>query len=169
MADHKIVGTSVPRGEGGGKVSGQTVYAADVKLPGLLWAKILRSPHPHARVRRVDVSRAEKVPGVCAIITGADVEGFLIGKQIRDMPVLCWDKVRFIGDRVAAVAAETVDAAEEAIHLIEVDYELLPAVFDPLEAMAPTAPKLHDNVADYDGAPKKLLAADLHNGLTRLQ
>ena len=169
MADHKIVGTSVPRGEGGGKVSGQTVYAADVKLSGLLWAKILRSPHPHARVRRVDVSRAEKVPGVCAIITGADVEGFLIGKQIRDMPVLCWDKVRFIGDRVAAVAAETVDAAEEAIHLIEVDYELLPAVFDPLEAMAPTAPKLHDDVADYDGAPKKLLATDLHNGLTRLQ
>ena len=169
MADHKIVGTSVPRGEGGGKVSGQTVYAADVKLSGLLWAKILRSPHPHARVRRVDVSRAEKVPGVCAIITGADVEGFLIGKQIRDMPVLCWDKVRFIGDRVAAVAAETVDAAEEAIRLIEVDYELLPAVFDPLEAMAPTAPKLHDDVADYDGAPKKLLATDLHNGLTRLQ
>ena len=169
MADHKIVGTSVPRGEGGGKVSGQTVYAADVKLSGLLWAKILRSPHPHARVRRVDVSRAEKVPGVCAIITGADVEGFLIGKQIRDMPVLCWDKVRFIGDRVAAVAAETVDAAEEAIRLIEVDYELLPAVFDPLEAMAPTAPNLHDDVADYDGAPKKLLATDLHNGLTRLQ
>jgi CO/xanthine dehydrogenase Mo-binding subunit len=169
MADHKIVGTSVPRGEGGGKVSGQTVYAADVKLAGLLWAKILRSPHPHARVRRVDVSRAEKVPGVCAIITGADVEGFLIGKQIRDMPVLCWDKVRFIGDRVAAVAAETFDAAEEAIRLIEVDYELLPAVFDPLEAMAPTAPKLHDDVADYDGAPKKLLATDLHNGLTRLQ
>ena len=169
MADHKIVGTSVPRGEGGGKVSGQTVYAADVKLSGLLWAKILRSPHPHARVRRVDISLAEKVPGVCAIITGADVEGFLIGKQIRDMPVLCWDKVRFIGDRVAAVAAETVDAAEEAIRLIEVDYELLPAVFDPLEAMAPTAPNLHDDVADYDGAPKKLLATDLHNGLTRLQ
>ena len=84
------------------------------------------------------------------------------------MPVLCWDKVRFVGDRVAAVAAETVDAAEEAIHLIEVDYELLPAVFDPLEAMAPSAPKLHDNVAAYDGAPKKILATDLHNGLTRL-
>src|SRR5580765_1311086 len=168
MADHKIVGTSVPRGEGGGKVSGQTVYAADVKLSGLLWAKILRSPHPHAHVRRVDISLAEKVPGVCAIIIGADVEGFLIGKQIRDMPVLCWDKVRFIGDRVAAVAAETVDAAEEAIHLIDVDYEILPAVFDPLEAMESSAPLLHDNVAQYDGAPKEILAAELHNGLTRL-
>ncbi len=168
MAEVKTVGTAVPRAEGSDKVSGQTVYAADVKLPGLLWAKILRSPHPHARVRRVDISLAEKVPGVCAIITGADVEGFLIGKQIRDMPVLCWDKVRFIGDRVAAVAAETVDAAEEAIHLIEVDYELLPAVFDPLEALAPGAPLLHENVAHYEGAPKDILAAELHNGLTRL-
>jgi carbon-monoxide dehydrogenase large subunit len=169
MADSKFVGTSVPRGEGSDKVSGQTVYAADVNLPGLLWAKILRSPHPHARIRRVDVSKAEKVPGVCAIITGEDVQGRLVGKQIRDMPVLCWDRVRFIGDRVAAVAAETVEAAEEALHLIDVDYEQLPAVFDPLEAMAPDAPLLHDNVAAYDGAPEKILAADLHNGLTRLQ
>jgi CO/xanthine dehydrogenase Mo-binding subunit len=169
MADFKVVGTSVPRGEGSDKVSGQTVYAADVKLAGLLWAKILRSPHPHARIRRVDVSKAEKVPGVRAIITGEDVKGRLVGKQIRDMPVLCWDKVRFVGDRVAAVAAETVEAAEEALHLIAVDYEQLPAVFEPLEAMAPGAPRLHDNVAAYDGAPEKILAADLHNGLTRLK
>jgi CO/xanthine dehydrogenase Mo-binding subunit len=168
MSDFKVVGTSVPRGEGSDKVSGQTVYAADVKLPGLLWAKILRSPQPHARIRRVDISKAEKVAGVRAIITGEDVKGRLIGKQIRDMPVLCWDRVRFVGDRVAAVAAETVEAAEEALHLIEVDYELLPAVFDPLEAMAPSAPKIHENVGDYDGAPKNILATDLHNGLTRL-
>jgi CO/xanthine dehydrogenase Mo-binding subunit len=168
MAEGKAVGTAVPRAEGSDKVSGQTVYAADVKLPGLLWAKILRSPHPHARIRGVDISRAERVSGVRAIITGADVKGFLIGKQIRDMPVLCWDKVRFVGDRVAAVAAETVDAAEEAIHRIEVDYEPLEAVFAPLEAMAPSAPTIHDNVAAYDGAPKTILATDLHNGLTRL-
>ena len=168
MAEFKFIGTAVPRGEGSGKVSGQTVYAADLKLANLLWAKILRSPHPHARIRRVDVSKALKVPGVRAIISGADVKGHLIGKQIRDLPVLCWDKVRFIGDRVAAVAAETVDAAEEATHLIDVDYEILPAVFDPLEAMVPGAPLLHDNVAEYDGAPKNILAADLRNGLTRL-
>jgi CO/xanthine dehydrogenase Mo-binding subunit len=168
MAELKVVGTAVPRADGSDKVRGQTVYAADVKLPGLLWAKILRSPHPHARIRRVDISKAEKVPGVRAIITGEDVKGRLIGKQIRDMPVLCWDTVRFIGDRVAAVAAETVEAAEEASHSIEVDYEPLPAVFDPLEAMAPSAPKIHENVGDYDGAPKNILAADLHNGLTRL-
>jgi CO/xanthine dehydrogenase Mo-binding subunit len=168
MADFKVIGASVPRGEGGGKVSGRTTYAADMKLPGLLWAKILRSPHPHARIRRVDILKAEKVAGVRAVITGADVKGRLIGKQIRDLPVLCWDKVRFVGDRVAAVAADTIDAVEEAILLIDVDYEILPAVFDPLEAMAPEAPLLHDNVAEYDGAPKKILAAELRNGLTRL-
>ena len=168
MADSRVIGASVPRGEGGGKVSGRTTYAADMKLPGLLWAKVLRSPHPHARIRRVDISRAERVAGVRAVITGADVKGHLIGKQIRDLPVLCWDKVRFVGDRVAAVAADTVDAVEEAILLIDVDYEILPAVFDPLEAMAPDAPLLHDKVAEYDGAPKKILAAELRNGLTRL-
>jgi len=153
MAEFKAVGASVPRAEAGDKVSGQSIYAADVKLPGLLWAKILRSPHPHARIVHVDSSKAAKVPGVKAILTGADVRGLLIGKQIRDLPVLCWDKARFVGDRVAAVAAETVDAAEEAIQLIDVEYEILPAVFDPLEAMAPDAPQLHDNVAAYDGAP----------------
>jgi len=168
MSDFRAVGTPVPRGEGGDKVSGATVYAADVKLQGLLWAKILRSPHPHARIRRVDISRAKKVPGVHAIITGEDVKGCLVGKQIRDMPVLCWDRVRFAGDRIAAVAAETVAAAEEALYLIDVDYELLPAVSDPLEAMMPGAPALHENVAAYDGAPEKILAGDLHNGLTRL-
>ncbi|HME63025.1 MAG TPA: xanthine dehydrogenase family protein molybdopterin-binding subunit, partial [Candidatus Binatia bacterium] len=119
-------------------------------------------------IRRVDTSRAKKVPGVQAIITGEDVKGCLVGKQIRDMPVLCWDLVRFAGDRIAAVAAETVAAAEEALRLIDVDYELLPAVFDPLEAMMPGAPALHENVAAYDGAPEKILAGDLHNGLTRL-
>lgn len=169
MNDFKFVGTAVPRGEGSGKVSGQTLYAADVKLPGLLWAKILRSPHPHARLRRVDISKAEKSPGVRAVLTGEDVKGRLIGKQIRDMPVLCWEKVRFAGDRVAAVAADSAEAAEEALHLIEVDYEVLPAVFDPLEAMAPGAPRLHEDVAAYDGAPEKILATDLHNGLTRLK
>src|SRR5258708_1150408 len=111
MAEFKVIGTAVPRGEGKDKVSGRTVYAADLKLPNLLWAKILGSAHPHARIRRVDISKALNVPGVRAIITGENVKGHLIGKQIRDLPVLCWDKVRFIGDRVAAVAADSLDAA----------------------------------------------------------
>ena len=168
MEDFKIIGEAVTRDEGGAKVSGRTLYTADVHLPGLLWGKILRSPYPHARIMRSDTSKAHRVKGVKAVITGADVKDCLIGKQIRDMPVLCWDKVRFIGDRVAAVAAESIDAAEEALSLIEVDYQTLPAVFDPLEAMQPDAPRLHEDVAAYDGAPKELLALDLPNGLTRL-
>jgi CO/xanthine dehydrogenase Mo-binding subunit len=168
MADLKIVGTAVPRIEGSDKVSGRTLYAADVHPAGTLWAKILRSPHPHARIGNIEVSRAQKVPGVKAILTGKDIEGYLIGKQIRDMPVLCWDRVRFVGDRVAAVAAASADAAQEAAGLIEVDYEPLPAVFDPLEAMQASAPRLHDDVMAYEGGPKDKLAPDLHNGLTRL-
>lgn len=152
MPDFKIIGKAVPRKEGGDKVSGRTIYTADLHLPGLLWGKILRSPHPHARIERIDVSKARQVAGVKAVITGADARGCLIGKQIRDMPALCWDRVRFVGDRVAAVAAETVEAAEEALGLIDVDYQQLPAVFDPLEAMQPNAPRLHDDVAAYDGA-----------------
>jgi CO/xanthine dehydrogenase Mo-binding subunit len=168
MADFKVIGKAVPREEGGDKVSGRTVYTADVHLPELLWGKILRSPYPHARIKRIDINKAQQVTGVRAVITGADVKGCLIGKQIRDMPALCWDKVRFVGDRVAAVAAESGDAAEEAVNLIDIDYEELPAVFDPLEAMQPGAPRLHDDVAAYGGAPKELLATDLPNGLTRL-
>jgi CO/xanthine dehydrogenase Mo-binding subunit len=134
----------------------------------MLWGKILRSPHPHARIRRIDAAAARRVPGVHAVVTGQDVPGHYIGKVLRDLPVLCWDRVRYVGDRVAAVAAETVAAAEEALRLIDVEYELLPAVFDPLEAMRSDAPLLHDDVAAYAGAPQRILATDVHNGQTRL-
>ena len=162
-----LVGVSVPRAEGPDKVTGRAIYAADVNLPGILWGKILRSPHPHARIRRIDASRARKVPGVRAVITGKDIPGHFMGKLIRDMPVLCWEVVRFVGDRVAAVAADTPDAAEDALGLIDVEYEELPAVFDPLEAMQPNAPRIHEDVAGYDGAPKQRLALDVPNGLPR--
>src|SRR5262244_2404763 len=168
MANFTVVGDPISQAERPDKVSGRTIYEADVRLPGTLWGKILRSPHPHARIRSIDVEHARGVPGVKAIITGQEVRDHFIGKQIRDMPVLCWDLVRFVGDRVAAVAAETLDAAEEALARIRVDYEELPAVFDPLEAMRSTAPLLHADVAAYDGAPKDKLALDVHNGLTRL-
>ena len=168
MAAVTVVGAPVPQAEGPDKVSGRSIYAADVNLPGLLWGKILRSPYPHARIRRIDASRARQVPGVKAVITGQEIPGHLMGKMIRDMPVLCWEVARFVGDKVAAVAAETLEAAEEALGLITVEYEELQAVFDPLEAMHPNAPRIHEDVAGYDGAPKKLLALDVHNGLTRL-
>ncbi|MET0502588.1 MAG: xanthine dehydrogenase family protein molybdopterin-binding subunit [Candidatus Binatia bacterium] len=164
----KVISAPVPRVEGVEKVSGRTLYAADIDCAGSLWGKILRSPYPHARILRVDASRARKLPGVKAVISGEDAKGLYIGKQIRDLPVLCQDVVRFVGDRVAAVAAETYDAAEEAIGLIDVEYEELPAVFDPLEAMQAGAPLLHEDVSAYGGAPKDTLALDVRNGLTRL-
>jgi CO/xanthine dehydrogenase Mo-binding subunit len=163
-----LLGAPVAQIHGPEKVTGRTRFAADVALPGLLWGKILRSPHPHARIRRIDASAAWRVPGVKAVVTGQDAPGLLMGKVLRDMPVLCWDRVRYIGDRVAAVAAETPDAAEEALTRIEVDYEVLPAVFDPLDAMRPEAPLLHEDVASYHGAPLHVLATDVHNGQTRL-
>ena len=163
-----VIGEPVPRIEGPDKVTGRTVYAADVTLPGMLWGKLLRSPLPHARIRRIDASAAWRVPGVRAVVTGADHPNLYVGKVLRDMPALCWDRVRYVGDRVAAVAADTPEAADEALDLIDVDYEPLPAVFDPLEAMLPGAPLLHDDPAAYDGAPLTRLATDVHNGQTRL-
>lgn len=164
-----VIGAPVARVEGAEKVSGRALYAADIQLPGVLWGKILRSPHPHARIVRADDSRARKVEGVRAVITGQDVSGRYRGKSIRDIPVLCWDKVRYIGDRVAAVAAETVEAAEEAIGLIEVEYEELPAVFDPLKAMEPGAPLLHDDPSAYEGVNQDNLVKDIPNVMNRLR
>lgn len=167
MSDVTVVGASVPRAEGPDKVTGRASYAADINPPGLLWGKILRSPYPHALIRHIDTSKARQVPGVKAVITGLDIRGHFMGKAIRDMPVLCWDRVRFVGDRVAAVAAETLDACEEALEHISVEYDDLPAVFQPLEAIQPNAPRIHADVTSYDGAPKTLLALDVPNGLTR--
>ena len=110
-----VVGTGVARGEGPDKVTGATRYAADVLLPGMLFGKVLRSPYPHARVVSIDASGAWDVPGVRAVLTGKDIPGLTQGKSLRDIPVLAWDKVRLIGDRVAAVAADSADAAEEAL------------------------------------------------------
>ncbi len=162
------IGASIPRAEGPDKVTGRALYAADVVLPGMLWGKVLRSPHPHARIVSVDVSRAWKVEGVKAVITGKEVPGHLVGRRLRDMPVLCWDKVRFVGDRVAAVAAESLDAAEEALQYIDVEYEVLPAVFDPLVAMQPDAPRLHEDPSSYDGMLESAAIPEIPNGLTRV-
>jgi len=163
-----IIGAPVWRVEGAEKVSGQAIYGADVHFPNTLWGKILRSPYPHARIKNIDTSNAWKVDGVKAIVTGKDEPKHYQGKSIRDIPVLCWDKVRYVGDKVAAVAAETREAAEEALHLIEVEYEELPAVFDVLDAMKAGAPILHDNPSSYDGAPQDILVKDVPNVLNKL-
>ncbi len=163
-----IIGAAVGRVEGADKVSGAAIYGADVHFPDVLWGKILRSPYPHARIKSIDTSKAWKVEGVKAIVTGKDEPEHYQGKSIRDIPVMCWDKVRYIGDKVAAVAAQSRDAAEEAVNLIDVEYEELPAVFDVLEAMKPGAPVLHDNAPAYDGAPAEIMAPAGGNVLNKL-
>ncbi|HXF33848.1 MAG TPA: molybdopterin cofactor-binding domain-containing protein, partial [Candidatus Acidoferrales bacterium] len=125
------------------------MYTADITRPDMLWAAFVKSPHPHARVRSIDTGEARNVPGVRAVITGKDIGPKFFGRRLADWPVLAFEKVRFIGDRVAAVAAETLEAAEEAARRIEVEYEELPAVFDPLAALAPGAPVLHDDPGSY--------------------
>ena len=150
----RAIGQSVVRGEGPDKVTGKSVYAADVSLPGMLWGKALRSPFPHARIVSIDTERAKAAPGVHAVITAADLPDSLVGRRLRDMPVLARDVVRFAGEKVAAVAADTQEALEEALLLIDVEYEELPAVFDAHEAMSPDAPALHPDMSGYEGLPQ---------------
>jgi CO/xanthine dehydrogenase Mo-binding subunit len=152
----KIIGRSLPRVEGAEKVSGALRYAADTVRPGMLWGKVLRSALPHARIINIDVSRAKKLPGVKGIITAPDVNPRLIGAVLQDMPVFARDRVRYVGEEIAAVAAIDADLAEEAVHLIDVEYEDLPAVFDPLEAMKPETPVLHPDYASYRGPRTKM-------------
>ena len=150
----RAIGQSVVRGEGPDKVTGKSVYAADVSLPGMLWGKVLRSPFPHARIVSIDTAEARAVPGVHAVITAADLPDSLVGRRLRDMPVLARGVVRFVGEKVAAVAAETEAAAEEALLLIDVEYEELSAVFDAHEAIEPDAPTLHPGMSGYEGLPQ---------------
>ena len=153
---YQIVGQSTPRTDNTGKVTGEARYTSDVLLPGTLWAKTLRSPYSHARIKHIDTSRAEKAPGVRAVLTGNDVRGILYGRRYRDISVLAQDRVRFMGERVAAVAADTIEQAEDALDLIQIDYEELPAVFDPQAAVQEGAPIIHPDVASYKGLPKPL-------------
>ncbi|MEK7879954.1 MAG: xanthine dehydrogenase family protein molybdopterin-binding subunit, partial [candidate division NC10 bacterium] len=152
---HQVVGKPVGRVEGPEKVTGKARYAADFLLPGLLWAKVVRSPLPHARIRRINGDKAKALPGVLAVLTGRDIPDVLHGRRMLDLPLMTRDRVRFIGEPVAVVAAEDPDVAEEAATLVEVDYEELPAVFDPFEAMREGAPVIHENPAAYQGAPKE--------------
>jgi CO/xanthine dehydrogenase Mo-binding subunit len=139
------VGAPRPRVEGRAKATGAERYAADYTPPGALWGKVLRSPHPHARIVRIDARAAAALPGVAAVLTAADLPpDTRVGRQLRDLPVLAVERVRFVGDKVAVVAAADPDVAEEALMRIEVEYEPLPAVFDPEEAIQPDAPLLHD-------------------------
>ena len=142
MAD-SIIGTSVPQVTGRAKVSGTAMYAGDIKLAGMLHGKVLRSPWPHARIISIDTSRAKALKGVKAVLTGADTPTRLWGVSRKERRILAVDKVRFAGEEVVAVAAVTEDIARDAIDLIRVEYEPLPALLDPFEALEPGAIEIH--------------------------
>lgn len=137
------------RVEGRDKVTGAARYAADLVMPGMLHAAYVTSPYPHARMVSIDVSAARALPGVRAVLTGADTKPGRLGRRLQDWPILCWDRVLFIGDRVAAIAADTAAIADEAARLVQVDYEELPSILDSESAIAPGAPVLHPDAATY--------------------
>jgi CO/xanthine dehydrogenase Mo-binding subunit len=145
------VGTSARRLDGAPKVTGATRYTADHNLPNMIWGKCLRSPMPHARIRRLNVEKAKNLEGVFAVLTAADLPTRLTGIILKDMPVLAQDRVRFIGERIAVVGAASPEIAEEALSRIEVEYEELPAVYDPLQAMSAGAPLIHESIRSYEG------------------
>ncbi|MCA0200575.1 MAG: xanthine dehydrogenase family protein molybdopterin-binding subunit [Proteobacteria bacterium] len=163
--DNKWIGKRTPRPDGADKVTGRAAYAADATMPGMIWGKVLRSPHPHARIKSIDTSKAEKLPGVMAVMTSKDIVDFPIDKGpvmlgIQDMRWMCRnvmarDKALFHGHPVAAVAATTQAIATEALGLIKVDYEVLPWTIDVKDAMKPGAPILHDHVR-FDGKPSNI-------------
>ena len=157
MASSKqVVGNPTPRVEGELKVSGEAKYAVDVTLPGMLWGKLLRSPIASGRIKSIDTSKAAALPGVHAVITGEDCTGLKIGRRLYDMPILADGEVRFTGEKVAAVAADTELIAEEAVNLIEVEYEETEPILDPVETMKPGARLIHPDVMNYKGLPKPL-------------
>jgi CO/xanthine dehydrogenase Mo-binding subunit len=163
------VGQSIPRVDGVEKVTGRALYASDVRVPGMTHAKILRSPHPHARIRHIDINKAAAIPGVVAVLTRdtLDVNSPYYGAYIKDQPVVALEKVRYVGDIVAAVAATDEKIAERAVHEIEVDYEELPAIFRVEDALFKTAVIIHDeNPARRDpnyGYGASLIRHDLSN------
>jgi 4-hydroxybenzoyl-CoA reductase subunit alpha len=145
MDKYSVIGKRVPRIDSREKVMGQAKFAADYSLPGMLWCKVARSPFAHARILNIDTSKAEKLPGVQAVITGKDFGGWTWGfmATTRDESPLAVDKVRYLYEGVAAVAAIDEETAEAACELIKVEYEELPGVFDPEEAMKEGAPVIH--------------------------
>src|SRR5438874_12310841 len=146
MSEFSIIGKPIAMVDAAGKTTGAGKYTDDLLLPGMLIGKILHSPHPHARIKRIDTSRAEKLPGVVAVVVGSDAPNpYGILPVGHDEHALAIDKVRYIGDNVACVAAEDEATAERALELIDVEYELLPAYFDPEESMKAEHDLIHEN------------------------
>ncbi|MFH1154434.1 MAG: molybdopterin cofactor-binding domain-containing protein [Pseudomonadota bacterium] len=148
MEEFNIVGKSVPRNDARAKATGTAIYTDDMKLPGMLHGQLLRSPYAHARIVNIDTSRAKALPGVKCVLTGEDTPKIKYGNwrlfpETQDEYPLTFDKVRFVGDEVAAVAAVDLDTAQEALELISVEYEELPAVYDVAASLEEGAPIIH--------------------------
>lgn len=158
VREFNVVGKRIPDIDGVELATGCAKYIDDIELPGMLHGKILESPHPHAKIIGIDTSKAEKLPGVVAVITGKDIpyNEHIMGLYLGDQSLLAIEKVRFVGDSIAAVAATNEEIAEKALELIDVKYEVLPTVLDPEEAMKPTTVRIHDeserNIAAVRGA-----------------
>jgi len=165
-----VVGTSPRRLDGVVKATGQAIYTTDLEFPGMLHGKVLRSPYPHAKLLRIDASKAEQLPGVATVLTRDTLDGMnpYFGAAYKDQTVVALDKVRYEGDPVAAVAAETEAMAAEALNLIEVEYEELPAVISVRDAIAPGTPLVHEAPVQEDelhghryGVPKEFRGTNI--------
>lgn len=144
------IGTNFTRVDAEEKVTGRAVFAEDIQLPRMIYGVVVRSPYPHARIMSIDISAAEKMPGVKAVVTGRDLEMGYYGIDLQDQQMFALDKVRFVGEPVAAVAARTPDLARAAAGMVRVEYEELPAVLDGDEALKSEAPLVHEDVNAYE-------------------
>ena len=149
MSEEMMLGTSLPRLEASAKAIGAARYTADIELPGMLHGAVLGSPYAHAHIVSYDISRARALAGVKAVITGADIPQRRFGLMVADETALAIGKVRYVGDPVAAVAAVDTDTAARALELITVEYDELPALFTPEQAIADGAPLIHEEYASY--------------------
>jgi carbon-monoxide dehydrogenase large subunit len=152
MPKNLVVGQPIHRVDAIEKVTGRAIYGDDLRFSNLLYGKALRSPYAHAKVLNINVAKAQRLPGVKAIVTGKDIP-VLGGEALKDYPFLALDKVRYVGEPVVAVAAVDEDIALEALGLIEVEYEELPALLNPLKAMEPNAPLIHEKLHTYEHLP----------------
>lgn len=166
MADFKFIGKRITNIRSGPKAIGQAVYTDDIKMPNMLYGKVLRSPFPHAKILHIETSLAKALPGVKAVITGQDIPRVKIGAfpTHTDHYELAIEKVRHQGEGVAVVAAIDEEIAQEAINLIKVDYKPLPAVFDPEEALKPGAPEVHEEVENNISASFVKSYGDVEKG-----
>ena len=158
--EYSFIGKRIPKIDSVPLAKGETRFAIDIRFPSMLYGRILTSPYPHAKILHIDTAKAKRLPGVKAVITAEDIPDKKYGGYIQDERPLVKDKVRYIGDSVAAVAAIDEERAEEAIELIRVEYEELPAVFDVLDAMKQDAPKIHDAERNIP-ATRRIEAGDL--------